>query len=312
MKAIQARIGTALSAALWCAALVAAAGSLVWMLFHAFALDLPAGLPARAASFCAQLAGWLIAVLYVFALACSALAAALCAGMPSRDPRLPAAGAALALLSTGAAFLVVPATVRPWSPSGFWGHELARLLGFGPFACALVPFWLVSDWWKRVRRSRSGAVPASAPAAGERPAARGADPEVRDEMGRTMLQRAIADGRLEEVRLLLEQGADANAPGEGGWTPLHGAALSGARELVEALLAHGAHTDVRSDEERATPLHLAASRGIAEVVQVLLDHGADPAARDVKGRTPADVAAGAHATAVVEMLRRRSGEGGRG
>jgi len=44
-----------------------------------------------------------------------------------------------------------------------------------------------------------------------------------------------------------------------------------------------------------TPLHVAALHGHAEVARLLLDRGADAGVRDVKGRTPLDIARGGHA-----------------
>jgi tetratricopeptide (TPR) repeat protein len=88
---------------------------------------------------------------------------------------------------------------------------------------------------------------------------------------------AAAQGKIEIVRLLLDQGADPNARGESGRTPLHRAAESGQPEIARLLIEHGA--DVAAvDEQGFSPVYVA-SRGrdpqCARVAEVLEDSGAE-------------------------------------
>jgi ankyrin repeat protein len=55
------------------------------------------------------------------------------------------------------------------------------------------------------------------------------------------------------------------------------------------LLARGADVHARQDLG-FTALHGAAVGGGEEMIRLLLDQGADPAARNVAGKTPADLA----------------------
>jgi len=134
------------------------------------------------------------------------------------------------------------------------------------------------------------------------------------------LRIAVARGKPELVRLLLEHGADAHSIGAGRWV-LHpelaqllsragagvdrsgawiGIACTGNQgrkddpEFVAALLRHGAHVDDRrlvgqnDDGGHATALHYAAKAGFLKTIGVLLANGADKSAKDDNGLTPLD------------------------
>lgn len=73
------------------------------------------------------------------------------------------------------------------------------------------------------------------------------------------LHEAAFQGRVDEVRRLLEAGADPHARSFTGETPLHLAALAGRADVVRLLLDKGA--DPRADSSRGTPLHRAAEGG---------------------------------------------------
>ena len=65
-----------------------------------------------------------------------------------------------------------------------------------------------------------------------------------------------------------------NAKIENGCTPLHVAASHGRIEVVKILLNNGADMNAKT-EDGHTPLHWAASHGHTEIVKIFLNNGAD-------------------------------------
>ena len=80
--------------------------------------------------------------------------------------------------------------------------------------------------------------------------------------------RAASEGRVEDIRRLVEQGGDAQAhEQEYGWTALHGAAQLGHAKVVKVLVELGA--DVHAHKKDGwTALHHAASGGRVEAIKV--------------------------------------------
>ncbi|KAG9965140.1 hypothetical protein KCU61_g2031, partial [Aureobasidium melanogenum] len=140
----------------------------------------------------------------------------------------------------------------------------------------------------------------------------GADPEIQDRDGGTVLLRAIDSGSLACVRALVDRhpihsavrflgveelrtylddlGPDEEASvdlldNDMQQTPLHIATRAGKLEAVNWLLDHGAQLHIR-DMFGWTPLHLAAGKGWDEIATILLDRGADVNALDLCERTP--------------------------
>lgn len=103
----------------------------------------------------------------------------------------------------------------------------------------------------------------------------GADPNVRDRLGRTPLIVAIRKRNLGLARLLVAAGARVQDRDARGRSALHFAAdLHQPRELVQWLSGEGADPNAR-DEEGVTPGCLAAASGRAGAVSALLAAGAD-------------------------------------
>lgn len=104
----------------------------------------------------------------------------------------------------------------------------------------------------------------------------GADPNSTFEFSKTPLHLAVASGKLEIVRTLLDAGAFADSRRSiDQTTPLHIAAARGYTTIVSLLVQDGADVNSVTWPLRETPLHLAVARGNIETIQLLLELGAD-------------------------------------
>jgi len=125
-------------------------------------------------------------------------------------------------------------------------------------------------------------------------------------VGATPLLRAAKSADLPAIRLLLAAGANVELPTATGVSPLLAAAGVGSSPLdtrgryrtqdqalaaVLTLLAAGADINA-TDRSGQTALHGAASWGWNDLVKALAEHHANLQARDLRGRTAADVALG--------------------
>ncbi|KAI0272290.1 ankyrin repeat-containing domain protein [Gloeopeniophorella convolvens] len=100
---------------------------------------------------------------------------------------------------------------------------------------------------------------------------RGADVNAPDDFHGSVLQKAVSNGRLDIVQLLLNHGADVNVKGG----TLQEAASKGNRDIVLLLLDHGADVNAKGGLYGGSALQEAASNGNLDIIQLLLDHGAD-------------------------------------
>jgi ankyrin repeat protein len=177
----------------------------------------------------------------------------------------------------------------------------------------------------------------------------GADPNMAQGDGLTVLHVAAQEGNLEIAELLLDAGAKVEAKTRiGGYTPLHLAGGGAHTAVVSALLAAGANTRGVTTTTGVTPLHLAAkamngedavramlkrgapvnaqesaagqtalmfaaSYGRSAAVRELLSHGADPAIStevvDVLKNMVVDKAAQERLREALTEIRRSSAEG---
>lgn len=111
----------------------------------------------------------------------------------------------------------------------------------------------------------------------------GADPNARDDAGRTPLHNAL-QRQPRHVAALLAAGADVNAADHNGMTPLHYAAIVNVG--VSSLLQAGMPALVDApDTNGHTPLFHAVFLGKSEAVPELLSAGADPGVPDDSGET---------------------------
>ena len=128
------------------------------------------------------------------------------------------------------------------------------------------------------------------------------------ESGMTPLIRAVRQGHVALVLLLLNNGADIGATDYGGQTALHIAAYDGHIQLVELLIARG--IDISTvDTSYRTVLHCASQQGRAEVVQMLLEKNANVLAEDLSGSTAVHEAVACGHENVLKMLLEHIGKG---
>lgn len=121
--------------------------------------------------------------------------------------------------------------------------------------------------------------------------AAGADPDARDDEGRTPLFSAVLGGSLGLVGLLLESGADINARDHQGFSALHFAAQEDLPEMARLLIAKGA--DVNAvDEDGSSVLWRAvfSSRARPDMIPILMAAGAKPDLANKAGESPRDLA----------------------
>jgi Tol biopolymer transport system component/ankyrin repeat protein len=134
---------------------------------------------------------------------------------------------------------------------------------------------------------------------------RGANPNATADSDRSALMEAAQFGSPAMVRLLLDRGASSAARARGGRTALWWAINGHRPENVAALLEKGAGSETRDDEGR-TPLMLACDLNDAALVRLLLDHGALRNARDRQGDTALHHAVqSGHAPMVQALLERQ-------
>jgi uncharacterized protein len=77
------------------------------------------------------------------------------------------------------------------------------------------------------------------------------------------LHAAVAGGKLEIVKAVLEAGADPNAQQQSGFRPIHEAGMKANRALAELLLAHGADPSLPNDAG-TNAIDLAREKGHAD------------------------------------------------
>ena len=113
----------------------------------------------------------------------------------------------------------------------------------------------------------------------------GADANVLDSEGASVLHYASQNGDEEFVWLLLNHNADVNLRNAEGQTPLVLSSTYGHFEVCDLLVQAGANVNARDNDGR-TPLWRASDCRHLEVCKLLVQADADVNARDNKGRTP--------------------------
>ncbi|XP_007536133.1 ankyrin repeat and protein kinase domain-containing protein 1 isoform X2 [Erinaceus europaeus] len=128
-----------------------------------------------------------------------------------------------------------------------------------------------------------------------------ADVDGQTACGYTALLIAAQDRQPDLCALLLAHGADANLADEDGWAPLHFAAQNGDDRSARLLLDHGARVDAQ-ELEGWSPLHLAAQNNCESVARLLVSRQADPNLQEAEGKTPLHLAAYFGHVGLVKLL----------
>ncbi len=124
----------------------------------------------------------------------------------------------------------------------------------------------------------------------------------KNKYGRTALRAVLA--RPDCVALLLEKGADPDTRDNAGKTVLMEAAERGWMEVAALLLDKGARRDLLEERGRGwTALHYAAHAGQLEMVKLLIERGAGVLQRGSRGETALGVALTAGRTEVAAFLK---------
>ena len=113
----------------------------------------------------------------------------------------------------------------------------------------------------------------------------------RSEMPVQALLDAVRDGRIEQVKTLIEKGANMNARDYQGRTPLHLAAAKGDTDIAELLVKGGADVNAKSDTLGTTALIVAIQNGHRDTAKLLVANGADVNAKGVENQTALHCAA---------------------
>jgi ankyrin repeat protein len=134
--------------------------------------------------------------------------------------------------------------------------------------------------------------------------ARGAKINDADAYGHSALFNACKAGKINIVKVLVENGADVDqrmAHGNGGFTPLIEAIICKRNDVVEYLLEKGAEIE-KTCAGTGTPLWWAANSGNLSAAQMLLSRDADAFQRDYYGRTPLDEARRQNHSDIADLL----------
>ena len=124
-----------------------------------------------------------------------------------------------------------------------------------------------------------------------------------DFLKETALAISAFNGNKEIVELLLAKGADPNVYDDMGIPPILGAARQNRGEIIEMLLKNKAEVNIKNKSGEETALHYAAEYNSADAAKVLLANGADKTAKNTSGNTPLDVAKNKKSDKVIELLK---------
>ena len=142
----------------------------------------------------------------------------------------------------------------------------------------------------------------------ERLLSSGMDIDSRDDKGQTPLMDAAAFAKLQVVNYLLEKGADPTLTANNGWSLLHFACQGGNTTIIEKILSCRLDVNIKGTYGESTPLIAAIVNNNLEAVKYLLKEGADPSLEF--GFTPInslhlaviDPASTSHVVSIIEAI----------
>lgn len=105
----------------------------------------------------------------------------------------------------------------------------------------------------------------------------------------TPLILAAQGGHIDIAQYLIQKGAKIDAKDMFGRTPLSHSLEAGQLSMSKFLLNQDANVDSKDDVSQ-TPLHIAVVKGNIEIVELLIEKGADVKAKNELGMTPQDLA----------------------
>jgi ankyrin repeat protein len=106
--------------------------------------------------------------------------------------------------------------------------------------------------------------------------------DIRNEAGKTPLDRAVGSGEFNVTRLLLDNGAKVDVTDGKGWTPLHSASHGGYLDAVKLLLRRDADVEARTRNNAGnTAEDVAWENSFFEVASFLAEYRSDADFRDI-------------------------------
>lgn len=130
---------------------------------------------------------------------------------------------------------------------------------------------------------------------------KGANPNMADNDGLTLMMYAARDEFIDMIELLVENNAYLSTTDRDGNTALHWAVIQGRYGSVESLIGLGA--DVNQQNRRGeTPLMVGAREGDRDILDLLLQAEPDFTIRDYSGRGVLDYARNARDSRIQQML----------
>ena len=104
------------------------------------------------------------------------------------------------------------------------------------------------------------------------------------------IHRAAYEGRVDEVRDLLENDLDVNSRDSFGGTALHAAMFQSNTDIVRLLIDAGFDVNAVGPNNGYTPLHDAVWGNNLPALKILVENGGDTSIKGLKGMTPLDKA----------------------
>lgn len=130
-------------------------------------------------------------------------------------------------------------------------------------------------------------------------------PAVQEKIITTLNKKALyyaLNKKWAELKKCIKQGADANMCNDQGYSLLHYSIAHGQQKIATLLLNKGAHPDIRETTLGETPLSMATRLADKNIVIELLENMANSNTTNIHGETPLMIAARKGLTSIAECL----------